>query len=109
MPDNRNEPAGNLLRVICETVAYRYSDEQHIMLVGEAEVVIILTGIQSEPGVNLHSVRVDILSAYDPEGQDVYIQTIADAALKSALERVALEHYLHPPKVPVGLPGRVEW
>ena len=47
MPDNGNEPGGNLLRVICETVAFRFSDEQHIMLVGEAEVVIVLTGMQS--------------------------------------------------------------
>jgi len=109
MPDNGNEPGGNLLRVICETVAFRFSDEQHIMLVGEAEVVIVLTGMQSEPGVNLHSVRVDILSAYDPEGQDVYTRIITDTALKSAVERAALEHYLHPPKVPVGLPGRLEW
>jgi hypothetical protein len=109
MPDNGNVPGGNLLRVICETVAFRYSDEQCTMLVGEAEVVIVLTGGQSETGVNLHSVRVDILSAYNPEGHDVYVQIIADAALKSALEKVALEHYLHPPRVPVGLPGRVEW
>ncbi len=109
MPDNGNVPAGNLLRVICETVAFRYSDEQCIMLVGEAEVVIVLTGGQSETGVNLYSVRVDILSAYNPEGQDVYGQVTADAALKSAVEKVALEHYLHPPRVPVGLPGRVVW
>ena len=109
MPDNGNEACGNLLRVVCETVAFRYSDEQRIMLVGEAEVVIVLTGRNPEPGVNLHSVRVDILSAFDPEGRDMYKQVLADAALKSAVEKTALEHYLHPPKVPVGLPGRVEW
>lgn len=109
MPDNGNEPRGNLLRVICETVAFRYSDEARIILVGEAEVVLILTGTQPEPGVNLHSVRVDILTAYDPEGQDVYAHVLADATLKQSLERSALEHYLHPPRVPVGLPGRVEW
>ncbi len=109
MPDNGNEACGNLLRVICETVAFRYSDEQRIMLVGEAEIVLVLTGRQSEPGVNLHSVRVDILSAFSPEGQDMYTQVIADIALKNAVENAALEHYLHPPRVPVGLPGRVEW
>jgi hypothetical protein len=107
MPDHANNRSGNLLRVISETVAFRYSDETCPLLVGEAEIVIILTGSRSEPGVNLHSVRVDILSAYDSEGQDVYACTIADAALKCAVERVALEHYLMP--APVGLPGRMEW
>ncbi|HOY06755.1 MAG TPA: hypothetical protein PLO67_15205 [Saprospiraceae bacterium] len=109
MPDHANNCSGNLLRVISETVAFRYSDDAHLMLVGEAEIVIILTGCRSEPGVNLHSVRVDILAAYNAEGQDIYTQILADTALKNAVERTALEHYLSPPKVPVGLPGRTEW
>ncbi len=109
MPDHENKHAGNLLRIICETVAFRYSDEDRIMLTGEAEVVLVLTGNYSEPGVNLHSVRVDILVAYDAEGQDVYTRILTDQHLKQAVERAALEHYLCPPKVPVGLPGRTEW
>ena len=109
MPDQANNRQGNLLRVISETVAFRYSDDAHLMLVGEAEIVIILTGSHSDPGVNLHSVRVDILAAYDAEGQDIYAKIVADAALKSAVEKTALEHYLSPPKVPVGLPEGTEW
>jgi hypothetical protein len=109
MPDHANNCSGNLLRVISETVAFRYSDSAHLMLVGEAEIVIILTGSASDPGVNLQSVRVDILAAFDPEGQDIYTRIITDNVLKCAVERAALEHYLSPPKVPVGLPGRAEW
>lgn len=109
MPDQENKQAGNLLRVICETVAFRYSDEDRIMLTGEAEIVLVLTGSYSDPGVNLHSVRVDILVAYDAEGKDVYTTVLADQLLKKAVEKAALEHYLCPPRVPVGLPGRTEW
>lgn len=109
MPDNGNERAANLLRVICETVVFRFSSEQDIMLVGEAEIVLVLTGSHAEPGVNLHTVRVDILTVYDVEGQDVYARIMLDAQMKADIERAALEHYLSPPKVRVELPGRVEW
>lgn len=109
MPDQGNKHAGNLLRVITETVAFRYSDEEQIMLTGEAEIVLVLTGSHSEPGVNLHSVRVDILAAYDAEGLDAYTHILAEPNLRQAVERAALDHYLCPPRVPVGLPGGTEW
>ncbi|MBL7780854.1 MAG: hypothetical protein JNM22_06515 [Saprospiraceae bacterium] len=109
MSEPAHNASGNLLRVITEMVAFRYSNEQDLMLVGEAEIVIVLTGNHSEPGVNLHSVRIDVLSLFDPSGQDVYTRYIEDATLKATIERIALEHYLCPPRVPIGLPGRTEW
>lgn len=109
MSEPANNASGNLLRVITETVAFRYSNEQDLMLVGEAEIVIVLTGNHSEPGVNLHSVRIDVLSLFDPAGQDVYARFMEDVILRAAIERTALEHYLQPPRVPIGLPGRLEW
>lgn len=109
MSEPANNGSGNLLRVITEMVAFRYSNEHDLMLVGEAEIVIVLTGSHSEPGVNLHSVRIDILSLFDAAGQDVYTRFMEEATLKAAIEQTALEHYLQAPRVPVGLPGRLEW
>ena len=108
-----SENAQNQLKVVHEIVAYRYSDEESIMLVGEAEVNIELLADGSDDTeiyTNLRSVRVDILSAYDPQGLDVYPHIIASEALKRRLEVAALDHFFHPPKVPVGLPKKiVEW
>ena len=97
------------MRVLRETVAFRYSDEDQIMLTGEAEVVLVLTGSHSEAGVNLHSIRIDIISLYNAEGTDVYRIALADQTLKEAVENAAMEHYFCPPSVPVGLPGHSEW
>ncbi len=108
-----SENAQNQLKVVHEIVAYRYSDEESIMLVGEAEVTIEMLADgadDTEIYTNLHSVRVDILSAYDPEGLDVYPHVIVSEELKRRLEMAALDHFFHPPKVPVGLPKKiVEW
>lgn len=109
MPDNGSKHQGNLRRVICETVAFLYQDGQGVPVSGEAEIVIVLSGSQSEPGVNMQSVRVDILSAFNSEGQDIFLQIMSDSALRLRVEQVALEHYLCPPKLPVELPGRMEW
>ncbi len=108
-----SENAQNQRKVIHEIVAYRYSDEESIMLVGEAEVNIemLCDGFDDiEIYTNLRSVRVDILSAYDSQGLDVYPHIIASKELKRRLEVAALDHFFHPPKVPVGLPKKiVEW
>lgn len=108
-----SENAQNQLKVIHEIVAYRYSDEESIMLVGEAEISIemLAEGANTtEIYTNLHTVRVDILSAYDPQGLDVFPHIIVSEILKKRLEETALDHFFHPPKVPVGLPKRiVEW
>lgn len=113
MPDNPHEQGQIPVKVIHELVAFRYSDEVSVMLVGEAELMIeVLMGFgdETETITNLHCVRVDILSAFDPEGRDVFAETVSDPALKAELEKTVLEHYFHPPKVPVGLPKRVtEW
>ena len=109
MPEN----VQNRMKVIHEIVAYRYSDEERIMLVGEAEVTIeMLADGTNDTGIytNLRSVRVDVLSAYDAQGLDVYQHIIVSEALKRRLEVAALDHFFHPPKVPVGLPNRIiEW
>lgn len=101
------------LKVVHEIVAYRYSDEESIMLMGEAEVTIEMLSDgrdETEIYTNIRSVRVDILSAYDPQGLDVYPHVIIADALKRRLEEAALDHFFHPPKVPVGLPNRIiEW
>ena len=108
-----SENAQNQGKVIHEIVAYRYSDEESIMLVGEAEVTIEMLADgtdDTEIYTNLHSVRVDILSAYDAQDLDVYPHIIASEALKRRLEVAALDHFFHPPKISVGLPKRiVEW
>lgn len=108
-----SENAQNKLKVIHEIVAYRYSDEESIMLVGEAEVNIeMMSDGLDDPEIytNLRSVRVDILSAYDTQGLDVFAHIMVSEELKRRLEEAALDHYFHPPKVPVGLPKRiVEW
>lgn len=100
-------------RVICEMVAFRYSDEQSLMLVGEAEITLEVMDVQNLEGeslANIQSVRVDLLSIYDAAGQDQYTAVMADQALKKILEDTALDHYLRPPRVPVELPRRiVEW
>ena len=109
MPDNPNEHGQNTPSVICEIVAFRYSDDAGLLLTGEAELVIEILGNQSETGTNLYSVRVDILSVYDAEGCDVYAPAMNDRILKGALEKTALDHYFHPPDTPVALPKRAEW
>lgn len=100
-------------KVVHEIVAYRYSDEESIMLVGEAEVTIEMLAEGADEAAiytNLHTVRVDILSAYDAQGLDVYPHIMVSEALRRQLEVAALDHFFHPPKVPVGLPKRiVEW
>lgn len=109
MSDNPNEHGQNSPHVISEIVAFRYSNEADLLLVGEAELVIELLGNQTETGTNLYSVRVDIISLYNAEGQDVFAPAMNDRTLKQTLEKTALDHYFHPPKVPVGLPKRAEW
>lgn len=109
MPDNPNENGQNSPRVISEVVAFHYCDETGLSLMGEAELVIELLGNQEEAGTNLYSVRVDIISLYDPEGSDVFAPAINDRILKHALEKTALDHYFHPPQAPPVLPKRAEW
>lgn len=108
-----SENAQNMRKVLHEIVAYRYSDEESIMLTGEAEVTIEMLADgtdNTDVYTNLHSVRVDILSAFDAQGLDVYAHIMVSEALKRRLEEAALDHYFHPPKVPVGLPRKiVEW
>ncbi|MBX2891536.1 MAG: hypothetical protein KF734_11445 [Saprospiraceae bacterium] len=106
MPDISTEHGQNAPKAVSEIVAFRYSDEASLMLVGEAEVLIEhLAG--TEGNANLYSVRVDILSAFAPDGGDCYERVKADAALRQQLEKTALDHYFHPPKVPVSLPKRI--
>lgn len=109
MPDNPNESGQKTAKVISEIVAFQFSNEAGLLLIGEAELVIEILGNQADAGTNLYSVRVDIISLYDSEGNDVFVQAINDMILKSALEKTALDHYFHPPQVPVGLPNRAEW
>lgn len=113
MPEIPNEHGHIPKKVIHEIVAFRYSDEADIMLVGEAEVVVeMLTEGENAAEVyaNIHSVRVDVLSAFDANDCDVFASAMSDAALKRALEEAALEHFFHPPRVPVSLPKRIsEW
>lgn len=113
MSDLLQQSGQNEYQVICETVAYRYSDEKSIMLVGEAEVSLSVMTVQDVHGhslANMQSVRVDVLSAYNADGVDQYALVMKDAILKKAVEDAALEHYLRPPKVPIALPlRRVEW
>ena len=109
MPDIPNESGQNSAKVISETVAFRYSNEADLQFIGEAELVIEILGNQADAGTNLYSVRVDIISLYDSEGDDVFTLTINDRILQSALEKIALDHYFHPPKVPIGLPKRADW
>jgi hypothetical protein len=110
MPENPNENGQMPKKVVHEIVAFRYSDEADIMLVGEAEVVVEMLsdgGDESEIYTNLQSVRVDVLSLFDAADCDVFAQVMENPALKRALEDAALEHFFHPPKVPVGLPKRI--
>ena len=113
MPENLHFEQQNRGKVIFETVAFRYSDEISLMLVGEAEVVIeLFTDGEDTPrkSTNLKSVWVDILSVYDAQDRDVHQWAMSDPDLKQKLAEAALAHYLHPPVVPVGLPKRVrEW
>lgn len=109
MPDNPNERGPNAPRVISEIVAFQYSDEAGLSLLGEAELAIEILGDQADTGTNLYSVRVDIIAVFDPGGSDVFAQTINNRALRTALEKTALDHYFHPPEAPVALPNRVEW
>ena len=113
MPENPNEHSQIPKKVVHEMVAFRYSDEASLMLVGEAEIMIeMLTdgGDESEIFTNIQSVRVDLLSVFDANGCDVFVQIMENPALKRALEETALEHFFHPPKVPVSLPKKItEW
>ena len=113
MPDNPCEYNQNPRKVIHEIVAFRYTDEESIMLVGEAEVMMeVLAGFgdETEISTNLYSVRVDILSAFDADDRDVYAEAISNPAIKQKLEEAAISHYFHPPKVPIGLPKKItEW
>ncbi len=113
MPENLHIDEQNQGKVIYEVVAFRYSDDASLMLVGEAEITIELftheeTAIRNS--TNLKSVWVDILAVYDAENRDVYLGVINDPVLCRQLAKAALDHYLQPPQVPVGLPKRVrEW
>lgn len=114
MPENLHEERQNPGKVVYEIVAFRYSDEARLMLVGEAEVVIEYFTDSGEEGArqlaNLKSVWVDILSVFDAADCDVYQWAIQDPVLCQQLARAALDHFLNPPQVPVGLPRRVrEW
>ena len=113
MPDKRTEHRQKSGKVAYEVVAYRYSDEQNIMLVGEAEIMIETFGNEHSPadlGTNLYEIRVDLLSAFDPDGRDRFAEVMADSKLRQAVESAVVEHYLLPPQVPVGLPKTVvEW
>jgi hypothetical protein len=107
-----SENSPNHKKFIQEIVAYRYSDEESVMLVGEAEVAleVLHDCEESEPLANLCSVRVDILSAFDPQGLDVYKHVMCSDELRRRLEAAALDHYFHPPKVTISLPKRIrEW
>ncbi len=113
MPDKRTEHRQKSGKVAYEVVAYRYSDEQSIMLVGEAEIMVETFGNEHDPadlGTNLYEIRVDLLTAFDPEGRDRFAEVMADPKLRQAVESAAMDHYLLPPQVPVGLPKTVvEW
>ncbi len=110
MSEIPNEHSQIPKKVVHEIVAFRYSNETDIMLVGEAEVVVEMLSDgddESEIYTNLQSVRVDVLSLFDAADCDVFAQLIENPALKRALEDAALEHFFNPPKVPVGLPKRI--
>lgn len=113
MLDKRTEHRQKNGKVAYEVVAYRYSDEVSVMLVGEAEIMVETFDSGQEPtdsAANLYEIRVDLLSAFDPEGRDCFAEVMADPKLRQAVEAAALEHYLLPPQVPVGLPKTmVEW
>lgn len=113
MRDKKAEHRQKSGKVTYEVVAYRYSDEVSIMLVGEAEIMIetfSLEGEVTDLATNLYEIRVDLLSAFAPDGRDCFTEIMADPKLRQAVEAAALEHYLLPPQVPVGLPKRVvEW
>lgn len=113
MSENPNERNQIPKKVIHEIVAFRYSDEASLMLAGEAEIMIeMLTdgGDESEIFTNIQAVRVDLLSVFDANNCDVFVQIMENPALKRILEEAALEHFFHPPKVPVSLPKRItEW
>ncbi|GAB4494591.1 MAG: hypothetical protein OHK0019_21380 [Saprospiraceae bacterium] len=113
MSENPNERNQIPKKVIHEIVAFRYSDEASLMLVGEAEIMIeMLTDgdDESEIFTNIQAVRVDLLSVFDASDCDVFVQIMENPALKRILEEAALEHFFHPPKVPVSLPKRItEW
>lgn len=110
MPENPCAHRQNTPMVVYETVAFRYSDEENTVLVGEAEIMIETYGGASGSNVNLFAVRVDILSAFAPPDCDVYDRVMTDPALRQALEKAALLHYFHPPEEPVQLPGLgAEW
>lgn len=113
MNDKQTEHRQKNGKVAYEVVAYRYSDEVSVMLVGEAEIMVETFGSEHDPvdlGTNLYEIRVDLLSAFDPDGRDCFAAVMADPKLRQAVEAAALEHYLLPPQVPVGLPKMmVEW
>ena len=113
MKQINKENEQNQHKVIITIIAFRFSDEATLMLVGEAELTLELYADASPSPISmldLLSVRIDILSLYDADENDVYHQAMENPALRQKLEAAALEHYLHPPKVPIGLPKRLsEW
>lgn len=111
-----SEPSPGSGKVAYEIVAFRYSDERSLMLIGEAEIVVetFMRGDdrdESETNTSgFQTIRVDILTVYDADDRDAYDRVMADADLKARVEAAALAHYFHPPQVPIGLPKRiVEW
>ena len=113
MPENLHPDEQNQGKVIYEVVAFRFSDNEHLMLVGEAEITIEFFSNDESAirhSANLKSVWVDILSVFDAEDRDVYLAVINDPVLCRQLAKAALDHYLNPPQVPVGLPKHIrEW
>lgn len=100
-------------KVLYEVVAWRYSDEQGVMLVGEAEVMVEQAASAQgdvQDAASRYHIRVDVLSAFDPEGQDCFAAVMRNEALRTAIEAAALDHFLMPPQMPVSLPrNRMEW
>ncbi|MBK8195786.1 MAG: hypothetical protein IPK76_22260 [Lewinellaceae bacterium] len=110
MPDNQHDHRQNYPQVVYEVVAFRYGSADDTTIVGEAEIVIETYGADTSSSTNLHSVRVDILSAYDFEHNDIYYRVIRTPGLKKVLEQAALLYYFHPPEEPVVLPRKIsEW
>lgn len=107
MPENQRDHRQNYPQVIYEVVAFRYGVAENA-IVGEAEIVIETYGADPSSNTNLHSVRVDILSAYDFEHNDIFYKVIRSPGLKKALEQAALLYYFHPPDKPVELPKQFD-
>ncbi len=113
MKQINKENEQNQHKIIITVVAFRYSDEATLMLVGEAELTLELFSDACPSPISmldLLSVRIDILTLYDTDEKDVYSLVMDQASLRQKIEAAALDHYLHPPKVPIGLPKKLsEW